>query len=119
MLRLEGVQTQCLFDQVLPEEVRELPEDLAQLDELLADSALLAPIEPTGRQRRPNAVDRDCERTDRRSRWPPTCGLMVIKQRTGWGYETLVKDVSDSLHLRRFCLIGLSDGCPTSRRCAS
>jgi hypothetical protein len=45
MLRLEGVQTQCLFDQVLPEEVRELPEDLARLDELLADPALLAPIE--------------------------------------------------------------------------
>jgi IS5 family transposase len=27
--------------------------------------------------------------------------LMVIKTRTGWGYETLVREVSDSLHLRR------------------
>jgi IS5 family transposase len=33
--------------------------------------------------------------------------LMVVKQRSGWGYETLVREVSDSLHLRRFCLIAL------------
>lgn len=33
--------------------------------------------------------------------------LMVVKQRTGWGYETLVREGSDSLHLRRFCLIGI------------
>jgi hypothetical protein len=29
---------------------------------------------------------------------------MVIKQRTGSDYETLVREVSGSLHLRRFCL---------------
>ena len=38
--------------------------------------------------------------------------LMVVKQRTGWGYETLVREVSDSLHLRRFCLIALSERVP-------
>jgi IS5 family transposase len=38
--------------------------------------------------------------------------LMVIKQRTGWGYETLVREVSDSLHLRRFCLISLGERVP-------
>ena len=32
--------------------------------------------------------------------------LMVVKQRSGWGYETLVREVSDSFHLRRF--VGLS-----------
>jgi transposase-like protein DUF772 len=32
--------------------------------------------------------------------------------RTGWGYERLVGEVSDSLHLRRFCLIGLADRVP-------
>ena len=37
---------------------------------------------------------------------------MVVKQRIGWGYETLVKEVSDSLHLRRFCLIALSERVP-------
>jgi IS5 family transposase len=38
--------------------------------------------------------------------------LMVVKQRTGWGYETLVREVSDSLHLRRFCLIGIDRPVP-------
>ncbi|MGH2512745.1 MAG: hypothetical protein ACRDGQ_08675 [Candidatus Limnocylindrales bacterium] len=38
---------------------------------------------------------------------------MVIKSRTGWGYVTLVREVSDSLHLRRFCLIPLGDPVPT------
>ena len=38
--------------------------------------------------------------------------LMVVKQRTGWGYETLVREVSDSLHLRRFCLIGIDQRVP-------
>jgi transposase, IS5 family len=38
--------------------------------------------------------------------------LMVIKQRTGWGYETLVREVSDSLHLRRFCLLPLTQRVP-------
>jgi hypothetical protein len=27
---------------------------------------------------------------------------------TGWGYEALVREVSDSLHLRRFCRIALT-----------
>jgi transposase, IS5 family len=85
MLRLEGVRTQCLFDQVLPEEVRELPEDLARLDELLADPALLAPIE----------AHWQAEATKRgqsaRCHGRPTIPmatyvrLMVVKQRTGWG----------------------------------
>jgi hypothetical protein len=34
--------------------------------------------------------------------------LMVVKQRTGWGYATLVREVPDSLHLRRFCLLPLT-----------
>jgi len=38
--------------------------------------------------------------------------LMVIKTRTGWGYETLVREVSDSIHLRRFCRIALSARVP-------
>jgi IS5 family transposase len=38
--------------------------------------------------------------------------LMVIKQRTGWGYEMLVREVSDSLHLRRFCGLSLTASVP-------
>ena len=38
--------------------------------------------------------------------------LMVVKQRTGWGYETLVREVSDSLHLRRFCQVAIDQRVP-------
>ena len=38
--------------------------------------------------------------------------LMVIKQRAGWGYETLMREVSDSLHLRRFCGLSLTASLP-------
>jgi hypothetical protein len=44
VLCLAGEQVESLFDEVLPIEVRELPGDLARLDELLGDPALLAPI---------------------------------------------------------------------------
>jgi hypothetical protein len=63
MLRLAGGQPETLFDEALPTEARELPRDLARLDGLLSDSALLEPIERGGsdgtRARPPN--DRDGE----------------------------------------------------------
>jgi IS5 family transposase len=105
MLRLVGEQVESLFDEALPVEVRELPRDLARLDELLSDPALLAPIEA----RWESAA---------RERGRPTIAmslfvrLMVVKQRTGWGYETLVREVSDSLHLRRFCGLSLTASVP-------
>src|SRR3989442_3280416 len=37
---------------------------------------------------------------------------MVIKHRYGWGYETLMREVSDSLHLRRFCLVPIDEEVP-------
>jgi hypothetical protein len=83
MLRLVGGQVESLFDEVLPDGVRELPPDLARLDVLLADGSLLAAIERAWR-----AAARDHGR--------PTIAmatlvrLMVIKHRTGWGYATLV-----------------------------
>jgi transposase, IS5 family len=95
MLRLVGGQVESLFDEVLPVEVRLLPPDLARLDALLADMSLLAPIERAWQ-------------TAAREHGRPTIAmaafvrLMVVKQRAGWGYETLVREVSDSLHLRRF-----------------
>jgi IS5 family transposase len=105
MLRLAGGQVESLFDELLPVEVRELPAELAALDRLLADPRLLAPIEQAWEQ-----TARDHGR--------PTIPmgsfvrLMVIKQRTGWGYQTLVREVSDSLHLRRFCLLPLTARVP-------
>ena len=44
MLCLSGGQVESLWDEVLPGEVRELPEDLGVLDGLLSDQELLAPI---------------------------------------------------------------------------
>ncbi len=44
MLTLVGGQVESLWDEVLPVEVRELPEDLARLDRVLSDELLLFPI---------------------------------------------------------------------------
>ena len=102
MLRLSGGQVESLFDLGLPVEVRELPADLAVLDGLLADPALLEPVERAWEQAA-------------RGRGRPTIPierfvrLIVIKQRSGWRSETLVREVSDSLHLRRFCRIALTE----------
>ena len=45
--------------------------------------------------------------------------LMVLKARYRWGYRVLVAEVSDSIHLRRFCRISSGSECRTSRRSAS
>jgi IS5 family transposase len=105
MLVLSGGQVETLFDLALPVEVMELPADLAGIDGLLDDPVVLAPIEAVWA-----ASSRDFGRPsipmDRLVR------LMVIKARSGWGYETLVREVSDSLHLRRFCRIALTERVP-------
>jgi len=105
MLRLSAGQVESLWDDVLPGEVRALPEDLRALDLLLSDPGLLAPISASWQQHA-------------RAHGRPTISmqtyvrLMVVKHRTGWGYETLMREVSDSLHLRRFCLIALGERVP-------
>ena len=69
-------RVESLLDELLPVEVRELPEDLAALDRLLADRRLLAPIEQVWAQ-------------TARGHGRPTIPmgsfvrLMVVKQRTG------------------------------------
>jgi IS5 family transposase len=108
VLRMGGEQTETLWDALLPSEVRELPEDLARLDVLLRDAALLRPIAAHWERERPAAIERGCPSVPMST----YVRLMVVKQRTGWGYETLVREVSDSLHLRRFCLIGLEGRVP-------
>ncbi len=106
MLTLSGGQVESLFDLGLPVEVKELPEDLAGLDRLLDDRALLAPIEAAWATSS-RAFGRPSMPMDRFVR------LMVIKARSGgWGYETLMREVSDSLHLRRFCRIALTERVP-------
>jgi IS5 family transposase len=108
MLRLSGGQVESLWDEVLPVGVRELPADLAALDVLLLDRALLAPI--AARWESEAAAGRASVGHGRPTIAIDACvRLMVIKHRTGWGYGTLVREVSDSLHLRRFCLIALGE----------
>ena len=105
MLRLMPPRPVAMvWDTLLPTQIRALPPDLARLDETLSDPLLLHPFE------------RRWEHESRHGR--PTIPmatylrLMVIKHRTGWGYETLVREVSDSLHLRRFCWIALDQRVP-------
>jgi IS5 family transposase len=97
---------------VLPVEVKELPEDLAALDVPLADQELLWPL-----------VERWREQFVQTGRAALTEGrptialetyvrLMVLNARYRWGYRMLVAEVSDSIHLRRFCRISLTERVP-------
>jgi IS5 family transposase len=103
---------ESLWDELLPVDARQRRGDLARLDELLRDRELLRPIE-----RHPQ---REAEASGRwaKGHGRPTIAMetyvrvMVVKQHTGWGYETVVREVSDSLHLRRFCLIPLGARVP-------
>jgi len=66
MLRLQGGQVASLWDEVLPEKLRELPEDLAQIDALARDEGcfprsrreaqpMLEPLSPPTRSGLPRA----------------------------------------------------------------
>ncbi|MGZ6589392.1 MAG: transposase [Solirubrobacteraceae bacterium] len=111
VLIMSAAGAESLWDEILPEEVKALPDDLAALDELLSDPVLLAPIalrwerllaeagSVPGRGRPSIAMEMYVR-------------LMVVKHRSGWGYETLMREVSDSLHLRRFCRLGISELVP-------
>jgi transposase, IS5 family len=112
MLTLLAPQPESLWDESLPVEVKELPEDLAALDVLLADPELLWPLV--------ERWQREFQETGRLvlTEGRPTIALesyvrlMVLKARYRWGYRTLVAEVSDSIHLRRFCRISLSERVP-------
>ncbi|HYV01965.1 MAG TPA: transposase, partial [Actinomycetota bacterium] len=112
MLRVHADQVEVLWDDLLPEGATALPDDLHRIDEALRDPAMLAPFTARFEE---EAAELS---TDPLRRGRPTISmatylrLMVIKHRTGWGYETLMKEVSDSLHLRRFCLIPLTERVP-------
>ena len=112
MLTLFAGQAESLWDEALPIEVKQLPDDLAALDRVLLDPDLMGPIL--------ERFQRELQETGRLvlSEGRPTIAmetfvrLMVLKQRYRWGYRTLVAEVSDSIHLRRFCRISLCERVP-------
>src|SRR5437879_1405530 len=89
MLRLQADSVDTLWDLLLPDEARHLPQDLDQIDRLLTDARLLAPFQahwdrraaelqhPFGDVGRPTIAMATYLR------------LMLIKQRMGWGDATL------------------------------
>jgi transposase, IS5 family len=112
VLTLWAPQAESLWDESLPVEVKELPADLAELDRVLSDPELMMVVLERWRQ---EVIDSGrAVLTDGR----PTIAmetyvrLMVLKARYRWGYRTLMAEVSDSIHLRRFCRISLSERVP-------
>ena len=109
MLRFVAAQAETLWDEALPMEVRELPEDLAALDGLVVRSGLLAPFSAHWQREALESGVSAAEHGRPTIAIETYVRLMVLKQRHGWGYRTLVAEVSDSIHLRRFCRIALSE----------
>ena len=91
-----------LWESVLPEELRRLPEELARVDALLDDPAFFAPFVPFFDPRigRPSTPMETYLR------------LMFLKFRYRLGYESLCREVADSITWRRFCRIPLDGAVP-------
>jgi len=103
MLKIENNQL-TIWDALLPEPLRKLPDELASIDELLDDPTFLAPF-----------IDAHPSRRGRPTVPAETyLRLMYLKHRYNLGYETLVQEVSDSLTWRRFCHIDLDAKVPDS-----
>ena len=105
MLRTHGNASQLhLFDPFLPDELKGLPAELATIDVFLDDEAFFAPY----RQHFDPAWGRPSIPLETYLR------IMYLKFSRSLGYETLVKEVADSITWRRFCRIGLADPVPHS-----
>src|SRR5215218_10571030 len=91
-----------LWDAILPDELRRLPQELARVDVLLADPVFFAPFAPFFDPRigRPSTPMETYLR------------MMFLKFRYRLGYETLCREVADSISWRRFCRIRLDGQVP-------
>ncbi len=103
MLKLREEQL-TLWHAILPETVRKLPSELAIIDELLDDERFLQAFvtlhPPCKKSGRPTlAVERYLR-------------LMVLKHKYNLGYESLVKEVGDSITWRIFCRIAIDEKMP-------
>ncbi len=100
---LRTVGDQCsLWESVLPGELQRLPRELARVDALLDDEAFFAPFVPFFDPRigRPSTPMETYLR------------LMYLKFRYRLGYESLCREVADSITWRRFCRIPLDGSVP-------
>ncbi len=91
-----------LWEAVLPPEVLKLPDELARVDALLDDPAFFTPFVPFFDLR----VGRPSTPMETYLR------LMFVKFRYRLGYESLCREVSDSITWRRFCRIPLDGAVP-------
>lgn len=101
MFRTVGDQP-SLWESILPEQVRRLPEELVRVDALLDDPRFFAPFVPHFDPRigRPSTPMETYLR------------LMFLKFRYRLGYESLCREVSDSITWRMFCRIPLEASVP-------
>lgn len=101
MLRTVGDQ-ESLWEAMLPDEVRRLPEELARVDAMLDDPVFFEPFVPFFDPRigRPSTPMETYLR------------LMFLKFRYRLGYESLCREVTDSITWRRFCRIPLERKVP-------
>ena len=101
MLRETDPQT-MLWEALLPEEAKRLPAELVQVDGYLDDERFIAPWRALFSKR----LGRPSVPVDTLLR------LLYLKHRYGLGYESLCREVSDSISWRRFCRIGLDRPVP-------
>jgi transposase, IS5 family len=101
VLRETDPQT-TLWDALLPEEAKRLPAELVAVDGYLDDERFIAPWRVLFDQR----LGRPSVPIDTLLR------LLYLKHRYGLGYESLCREVSDSIGWRRFCRIGLDRPVP-------
>ena len=101
MLRTVADQP-TLWEAILPDELRRLPAELARIDVLLDDPVFFAPFVPffDPRLGRPSTPMETYLR------------LMFLKFRYRLGYESLCREVSDSITWRQFCRIGIDQPVP-------
>jgi len=101
MLRLRQPQ-ESLWDQLLPPQARILSHELQTVDTWLTDERFFEPY----RQRFRTRIGRPTVPVETYLR------LMYLKHRYRLGYEMLVREVTDSLHWRRFCHLALAASVP-------
>jgi transposase, IS5 family len=101
VLRETDPQT-TIWELLLPEEAKRLPAELQAVDAYLDDECFIAPWRTLFDQR----LGRPSVPVDTLLR------LLYLKHRYGLGYESLCREVVDSISWRRFCRIGLDRPVP-------